>query len=233
MQVRSTRLVSHIGGLVNAVLKPVGLRVERIGGGGHAKIDPLERNKKETLDELWSDPAFLERYLNENKKGLYSSVIEISNARGVLTGSERRIADVGCGPGYFTRMLVEHGFGETVVGYDFSEAGVQEARKNCPAARFHTHDIFQPLPETFDVIFCMETLEHLIRPAAALENLLAKSSVVVLTVPEGRKDSFRGHINFWSKESWDAFIEDAANGRKVFTAEINDGKNLLAIIGGS
>ena len=29
----------------------------------------------------------------------------------------------------------------------------------------------------------------------------------MITVPNGRIDTFEGHINFWSPESWKVFIE--------------------------
>jgi predicted methyltransferase len=37
---------------------------------------------------------------------------------------------------------------------------------------------------------------------------IAKSGArIVITVPDGRKDIFLGHINFWSSESFRVFLE--------------------------
>ncbi|MHC4917529.1 MAG: class I SAM-dependent methyltransferase, partial [Planctomycetota bacterium] len=67
-------------------------------------------------------------------------------------------------------------------------------------------------------------MEHLVDPAAAVENLLGmleSGGRLVLTVPDGREDSvpagsgsiesgsFSGHIHFWSPESWSIFLRTA------------------------
>jgi hypothetical protein len=75
----------------------------------------------------------------------------------------------------------------------------------------------------------METLEHLLHPGEALRNLLEASRRCILTVPEGRKDSFRGHINFWSLESWEVLCRDNAGSRNVTVQEFNEDQNLVAI----
>ena len=106
---------------------------------------------------------------------------------------------------------------------------MEQGRKECPKASFFKHDIYNNLNLHFDLLVCMETLEHLNYPERALGNLLNASNVVILTVPDGRKDSFRGHINFWSMESWKIFIKNFANEEDIFFKMINN-NNLLAII---
>ena len=62
----------------------------------------------------------------------------------------------------------------------------------------------------FDIVFCTEVLEHLLYPHIALQNIIhlsQDSGVIMITVPNGRIDTFEGHINFWSPESWKVFIE--------------------------
>lgn len=61
----------------------------------------------------------------------------------------------------------------------------------------------------------MEVLEHLEYPDRALQTLtgaLRPGGTLLLTVPQGRIDRSRYHINFWSPESWKLFIEAQIGG---------------------
>lgn len=55
-----------------------------------------------------------------------------------------------------------------------------------------------------------------------------------MTVPDGRIDTYKGHINFWSKQSWDAWIGRMAADRAVSTTSYlsTGGKvgNLAAVL---
>lgn len=215
--------------LLNKLLRPFGLKAVARDSTviRPASYDTLERNDKSTLDRLWSDEEFKKTY-EQNHQPLYHSLLEIVRAEGLLTGAED-LLDVGCGPGYLVDLLSRAGHTGKLSGCDFSDSAVRSASARCPAASFFTHDIYQALPGRHDLLFCMETIEHLLHPDKALANLLAASRVTVLTVPEGRKDFFQGHINFWSPESWQVFCEKHAEGRRVTTRLINKEKNLLAI----
>jgi hypothetical protein len=75
----------------------------------------------------------------------------------------------------------------------------------------------------FDTVFCCETLEHLLIPSKALKNLLnATNFKCVLTVPDGRTDTYPGHINFWSEESWGSFLLEWEQEWKITTHRIGD-----------
>jgi len=90
--------------------------------------------------------------------------------------------------------------------------------------------IYEPIKEKYDLIVCMETLEHLLHPDRAILNLADAAPTVVLTVPEGRKDSFRGHLNFWSKESFEVLLNSVLPNKTVRVMEVANEKNLLAKI---
>jgi transposase len=77
----------------------------------------------------------------------------------------------------------------------------------------------------------METLEHLLRADLAVQKLAESAQKIYLTVPEGRKDSFRGHINFWSKDSFTTFLETNCPAKQVEVEEVNSEQNLLATLG--
>ena len=218
---------------INDVLKRIGYQLVKINKDAENKdaenIDPLERNQRETLDKLWSDQNFKKNYLNQKRLKLYGEVRERAINEGLLNDG-LRVIDVGCGPGFFLRFLEDKGFKGELIGCDFSDAAVENARKACPTGMFFVHDIYEEIGKRYNMLFCMETLEHLLRPDLALKILCKASERLLLTVPEGRKDSFRGHLNFWSKESFEVFLKTTLPEAKVKVDEFNQGRNLLAVI---
>lgn len=66
----------------------------------------------------------------------------------------------------------------------------------------------------------MASLGHEVH-LVTLKNLIGmvdKSGIALVTVPDGRIDTFEGHINFWSPESWEVFVKDlVGNGFDVET----------------
>jgi hypothetical protein len=59
--------------------------------------------------------------------------------------------------------------------------------------------------------------------------MLANEGVLVVTVPDGRNDTFLGHINFWSPESWKIFIEAQCKDFKYETGQVDGGANYAFI----
>ncbi|MEX2111910.1 MAG: class I SAM-dependent methyltransferase [Pirellulales bacterium] len=82
----------------------------------------------------------------------------------------RAIADLGCGPGYTSRMLAEVFPTARVLGIDSSPQFVAIAERS-PAERvcYAVADVAQSLPSgPFDVIYCRYLLTHLTEPLAAI-----------------------------------------------------------------
>jgi ubiquinone/menaquinone biosynthesis C-methylase UbiE len=105
--------------------------------------------------------------------------------------SGRTILDAGCGDGRLTCELARRGAGE-VVGIDISETALLFANRRASGLNagisFHPGDIEAlPVPdERFSVVFCCETLEHVLSPRAALNELrrvLAPGGTLILTTP--------------------------------------------------
>lgn len=87
---------------------------------------------------------------------------------------DRRIElalDLGCGPGWSTRLIEATLSSMRTVGLEASEAYVAEARLNHPRLEFIRHDVLMtPFPlDNADLIFCRFLLTHLSSPHAALE----------------------------------------------------------------
>lgn len=102
---------------------------------------------------------------------------------GVLPPAPARIADLGCGTGTLTRLLVGEGY--TVDGLDFSPEMVHRARIKVPEAAFVVADASSPPFEqgAYDVVLCRHVLWALPDPVAAFARwvkLLNPTGVVVL-----------------------------------------------------
>jgi 2-polyprenyl-6-hydroxyphenyl methylase/3-demethylubiquinone-9 3-methyltransferase len=113
-----------------------------------------------------------------------------------------------------------------VTGIDFTESGIELARRNHPSVRFEVHDLNDPLPETlrhaFDVVVCAEVIEHLFLPRMVFvraKEALGEAGSLIVTTPfhgyfkrlalalGGRSDQHfdpladYGHIKFFSKKT--------------------------------
>ena len=81
--------------------------------------------------------------------------------------------DLGCGPGYTTRLLHEVTGAAATVGVDVSEHFLRLAAVDAPLAlRFVQHDLAagQPPVDPAEVVFCHLLLSHLPDPRQALES---------------------------------------------------------------
>lgn len=97
------------------------------------------------------------------------------------------LLDAGCGNGFFCHWLAQRCRMGSVTGVDVSTPRVEIARQRYPGFTFVEGDL-QQLPfadSQFDVVTCIEVLEHMPDPAAVLRELVrvARRHVVV-TVPD-------------------------------------------------
>jgi 2-polyprenyl-3-methyl-5-hydroxy-6-metoxy-1,4-benzoquinol methylase len=163
---------------------------------------------------------------------LLKEAIGLLPARGVSYDC-KSIADIGCGTGHLLLEVSKVAHGATFTGYEYAEEALKVAKSVMPSCTFGYFDIYEGTPERFDVVFCTEVLEHLLFPDNALRTLLTMlkpGGATVLTVPHGRIDTYEGHINFWSPESWRVFIESNARDLKTETEVMIGGRNLFAIV---
>lgn len=103
--------------------------------------------------------------------------------RAALPHPPARVADLGCGTGTLTRLLVDEGF--TVDGLDLSPEMIRRARAKVPEATFCVGDASSPAlsTATFDVVLSRHVLWAMPDPEAAFARwvaLLKPGGVVVL-----------------------------------------------------
>ena len=221
--------------LVKRLFALAGLGVYRVGASQNSNShklvvsSPLHHNSKEGLEAFYSNREAVESYLDP---AFYERNIDLLLTFGVGY-DEKRIADIGCGTGGLLKALKSRFRPRSLTGFEYSEKAIDIARSKVPEVEFCYFDIYEGSARCFDVIFCVEVLEHLLHPDAALRNvigMLADSGTVLVTVPNGRIDTFDGHINFWSPESWNVFLKNVCADLSVKTGLIEDGQNNYAVI---
>jgi ubiquinone/menaquinone biosynthesis C-methylase UbiE len=94
-------------------------------------------------------------------------------ARVVQESRPRRILDVGCGEGFTIDRLLRANGRLPIQGLDYDWPALLQARSKHPEVLFQMGDIGR-LPYasgSFDLVLCLEVLEHLTEPEGALEEL--------------------------------------------------------------
>ncbi len=145
-------------------------------------------------------------------------------AAGLLAQTEARtILDAGCGEGFAMNYLLS-GSNARVVGLDSIPGALQMAGRLNPARSFVAGNVlYLPFPaRSFDLVMCMEVLEHLDEPVCGLAELCRVSRQwLLLSVPD--EPFFRGanflrgknmhalgndpgHVNHWSTRAFRRFV---------------------------
>jgi len=142
-------------------------------------VDAAEIAKFEELAHRWWDPHSEFKPLHD----INPLRLDYIDARAGLTG--RRVLDVGCGGGILAEAMA--GRGADVTGIDMGEAPLAVARlhllesgarveyKRCTAEGLAAEQ-----PASFDVVTCMEMLEHVPDPASVVQ------ACATLVKPDGQ-----------------------------------------------
>jgi len=128
-------------------------------------VDPAEIAKFEALASRWWDPHGEFRPLHRMNP-LRANYID---ARAALAG--KRVLDVGCGGGILAEAMARHG--ARVTGIDLGEKALKVAQLHLLESRQPVRYELASAEEfagrhagSFDVVTCMELLEHVPDPAA-------------------------------------------------------------------
>lgn len=192
----------------------------------------------------WPTPAFLQNYFDARRLAMVRFLLDQCDAEGVAFAG-KRVLDIGCHAGCLLRLIRARYPDAVLFGCDISDVKLAMARRACPDAELFFCALSDlPASSSHDVVFLMEVLEHIVDPEAVVRRLLdvvSATGTLVLTVPDGREDqfpakeynsefdSYAGHINFWSPESWRYFLARTAPECELRTGKLPTGHLFAAL----
>lgn len=172
------------------------------------------KNTIEAYEEIYTADDLFAEYLGPERLAFYDEVAEAC-----ARFEPRRVIDVGCGTGHLlAALLLLRPEIEVVVGVDLAEAAIRRLHEVVPDARGYVASVYDLDlgDEHFDLVLATEVLEHLDRPDEALEALRALCAAdgrLVITVPDGARDTWKGHVNFWTADELRTFLSAAGSAR--------------------
>ena len=135
----------------------------------NANVDPAELAKFSALAHRWWDPTSEFRPLHEINP---LRLAHIERLAGGLAG--KRVVDVGCGGGILAEAMA--GRGASVTGIDLAERPLKvamlhalEAGGDVTYRLLSAEALADEAPRAFDVVTCMEMLEHVPDPGSTVE----------------------------------------------------------------
>ena len=130
-------------------------------------VDAAEISKFEALASRWWDPHSEFKPLHEINPLRLGYIDEIAHIQG------KRVLDVGCGGGILSESMAAKG--AEVTGIDMGEAPLEVARlhllesgEEVEYRQIPVEELAARQPGEFDVVTCMEMLEHVPDPASVV-----------------------------------------------------------------
>ena len=156
-------------------------------------VDPAELAKFSALAHRWWDPQSEFRPLHE------INPLRLGHIERLCGGvSGKRVLDVGCGGGILAEAMAQGG--AKVTGIDLAEKPLKvamlhamESGRDVDYRLVSAEAVAQEMPESFDVVTCMEMLEHVPEPAsvvAACATLVKPGSWVFFSTINRNPKSF-------------------------------------------
>jgi 2-polyprenyl-6-hydroxyphenyl methylase/3-demethylubiquinone-9 3-methyltransferase len=134
--------------------------------------DPAELAKFASLAQSWWDPAGPSKPLHE------LNPLRLRYIEQVARLQDARVLDVGCGGGILSEAMARNG--ARVLGIDLAQAVLDVAELHALESRLQVEyravaaeELAAAQPDSFDLVTCMEMLEHVPDPAATLKALAA------------------------------------------------------------
>lgn len=134
----------------------------------NSNVDPNEIAKFSALAHKWWDPDSEFKPLHD----INPCRVDFIDRLAGITG--KRIVDVGCGGGILAEALAERD--ASVTGIDLAEKSLKIAKLHLLESGRQVDYQLKPVetlaseqPESFDVVSCMEMLEHVPEPASIIE----------------------------------------------------------------
>jgi 2-polyprenyl-6-hydroxyphenyl methylase/3-demethylubiquinone-9 3-methyltransferase len=134
--------------------------------------DPAELAKFSALAQSWWDPKGPSKPLHD------LNPLRLQYVERAVALKDTRVLDVGCGGGILSEAMARTG--ARVLGIDLSQAVLDVAELHAIEAKvaaeyrlIAVEELAQQQPAAFDLVTCMEMLEHVPDPAASVAALSA------------------------------------------------------------
>ncbi len=132
-----------------------------------SNADPIEIEKFSQLAHKWWDP-------NSEFKPLHDiNPLRLNYIDRLAALSGKTVIDVGCGGGILSESMA--GLNANVTGIDLSDKALQVAKlhllesgRQVTYRKIAVEDIAEELPASFDIVTCLEMLEHVPDPASVI-----------------------------------------------------------------
>ncbi len=166
--------------------------------------------KREIQEQQYQQPYHW--MLSKNSKALYDLRTHIvQTMASPLAG--KQCLDVGCGDGKFASSLVASA--AEVTGIDISEKALRFAQCLVPEVRFLKMDVtnLQFSDESFDVVTCLDTLEHLpdseVRKAIVeMSRVLKRDGHLIVSVPSHNKKLEEKHYRHYNTDELQSVLKE-------------------------
>jgi 2-polyprenyl-6-hydroxyphenyl methylase/3-demethylubiquinone-9 3-methyltransferase len=130
-------------------------------------VDPLELEKFSQLAHRWWDPNSEFKPLHDINPLRLDYIDRIENLRG------KKVLDVGCGGGLLSEAMAARG--AKVTGIDMADRSLKvaqlhllESKLDVEYRKVEVEQLARDEPHHYDVVTCMEMLEHVPDPASAV-----------------------------------------------------------------
>lgn len=130
-------------------------------------VDPAELQKFSALAHRWWDPESEFRPLHQ------INPLRLDYIDGIAALNGKSVLDVGCGGGILAEAMAARG--ARVTGIDLADKPLQvaqlhllESRLDVTYRKVAVEELAREMPHGFDVVTCMEMLEHVPDPASTV-----------------------------------------------------------------
>jgi SAM-dependent methyltransferase len=132
-----------------------------------------------------------------------------------LLEGKKRVLEVGCADGYFSRIVRQHV--DELIGIDVDAQSVFEAIRGCSVrwpVKFYPADIVDFNFGEFDAVYSLDVLEHIDPDREFLKAMSAAAPVAVIGTPSHESQEYasrlsrEGHVNCFSGSDLKHYLQN-------------------------